>query len=247
MSDNPNEGKVLYSENKPLNTPEVANPEGTTSQEPSTEESLESPITRKEAKELESRLYRQFQSLTDRMASNFDTRLSEKLSAFNKNLDLMKSTGQDIDESKVAAARQKIMDDTLAESGQSVPNLQNTGELVQQGKKSETPTDGMESLLSIIDTKFGGPVMQDDPEAAMIKMEDPLTFLKTYEEAAAKKAERLATPAEARLTSMATGSNQSQDAEALAARLLELQANPSANKEERAKLKIKLRELQGKN
>ena len=52
------------------------------------------------------------------------------------------------------------------------------------------------------------------------------------------------TPAAARLTSLATGSNPTADEKAIAAELIELQKNPLANKAKRRELAKKLEELQ---
>lgn len=252
MSDNSKDGKVLYSGNEQLpNTSEADNPEGTASEEQNTEKPQDGPITRNEVMDLlksqNVETYRQIQGLTDKLASNFDVKLSEKLSNLNENIELMKTAGVELGEVDIQKARQKVLDETLTESGQSTSDPNKPDALNQAGKQGESIDVGMmEQMIGKVDQKFGGPVMQEDPEAKLIKMDDPLTFIKTYEAAAEVKAKRLNTPVEARLSSMATGSNPSFDAETLAAKLVELQKDPVKNREERKKINKQLKELEGK-
>jgi len=248
MSDNSKDGKVLYSGETPTpDDSQTANPEGTVTEDQSAEQTESSTITRQEVMDLMNQNYRQIQSLTDKMASNFDKALSEKLSNFNQTAELMKQSGVQLSESDLAKARQNILDETLASTGQSSSNPMDAGQVNQQGTQSTQPSAGvvMDQMLAKIDEQNGGAVMQGDPEAAMIKMDDPLTFIETYKAAAEAKAKRLETPAAARLSSMATGSNPSRDAEALGAELLELQSKPQTP-EVRAKRKEIKTLLEGK-
>jgi len=250
MSDNSNDGKVLYSGDTPNpNDSQTANPEGTVTADQNTDQSQEGPITRKEVMDLMAQNYRQVQSLTDKMASNFDKTLSEKLSNFNQNAELMKQAGVQLSEIDLAKGRQKILDETLAASGGANSNPLDAGQVNQQGTQSAQPsTEIMDQMLSKIDQQYGGAVMQEDPESQLIKMDDPLTFLKTYEAAAEAKAKRLQTPAAAKLTSLGTGANPSRDAEALGAQLLELQSQPQTSevKAKRKEIAKQLSELEGR-
>lgn len=250
MSDNSNDGKVLYSGETPTpNDSQTAKPEGSVTAEQNTEQTDSSTITRQEVMDLMNQNYRQIQSLTDKMASNFDKALSEKLSNFNQNAELMKASGVQLSEADLAKARQKILDETLATTGGVQSNPMDAGQVNQQGTQSTQPSSGvMDQMLAKIDEQYGSAVMQEDPEAQLIKMDDPLTFIETYKAAAEAKAKRLETPAAARLSSMATGANPSRDAEALGAELLELQSKPQTPdvKAKRKEIAKQIAQLEGK-
>jgi len=250
MSDNSKDGKVLYPEGTPPpEDSQTANPEGTVTADQDTESNESSTITRKEVMDLMSQQFRQMQSLTDKMANNFDKALSEKLSNFNQNAELMKASGVELSDADLAKARQKILDDTLAATGGATSNPTDAGQVSQQGTQSVQPSAGvMDQMIAKIDKQYGGAVMETDPEAKLIKMDDPLTFIETYKQAAEVKAKRLETPAAARLSSMATGANPSQDVEALGRELRELQGKPrtSENLAKRKELVKQINELEGK-
>lgn len=251
MSDLP-KGKVTFSGAElPQNPSESDNPEGADIQKPESDQIPDQPITRKEVldlfekvkTEVKDETLRQTQSLTDKMASRLDKKYQEKLDILNQGWDMLKKTGVEISEEAKANARRQALDDVLAESG--TTQTAKPEELSQGGQK---PTSQeavlMDALVGKIEAKYGLQILENDPEAGMIDLSDPVKFLETYEVAAEKKKQRMETPAAARLTSLATGSNPTADAEAIAAELIELQKSPLANKAKRRELAKKLEELQ---
>lgn len=247
MSDLQN-GKVLFRGNEPPpNDSDAANPEGPAIQDQEQDPNADKPITRKETMDLieqvKNETLRQTQSLTDKMASRLDKKYQDKLDILNQGWDMLKKSGVEISEEVKANARRQALDDVLSETGTN--QAAKTDALYQGGQKPNSQNAGLvDALVEKIEGKYGLQIFEDDPEAGMIDMSDPIKFLETYEVAAEKKKQRVETPAAARLTSLASGSNPTADAEAIAAELIEMQKNPQVNKEKRKELTKRLEELQ---
>lgn len=175
-------------------------------------------LTRKEAQrlrqEITDEVLRQTQSLTDKAASRIDKKLQDELKKIGDVIKLQRQAGIDITPEQERAMRQTAYDTVFSQLSESEPDhppAQKTPSVPpgEDDRAIRAVAAAMNELTDDIYKEVGVMVEQNDPEVELIDQSSPSAFLKSLRKAAEKKAQRIATPAEARITSLAKGSQTS--------------------------------------
>ena len=175
-------------------------------------------LTRAEAQrlrqEITDEVLRQTQSLTDKAASRIDKKLQDELKKIGDVIKLQRQAGIEITPEQERAMRQTAYDTVFSQLSDSEPDHpkgQNTpsAPVGEDEKAMRAVAAAMNDLTDDIYKEVGVVVEQNDPEVELIDQSSPAAFLKSLRKAAEKKAQRIATPAEARITSLAKGTKTS--------------------------------------
>lgn len=175
-------------------------------------------LTRAEAQRLldtvKEDVLRQTQSLTDKTASRIDKKLHDELKKIGDVIKLQRQSGIDITPEQERAMRQTAYDTVFSQLSESEPDHpaeQKTPSVPagEDEKAIRAVAAAMNDLTDDIYKEVGVVVDKNDPEVELIDQSSPAEFLKSLRKAAEKKAQRIATPAEARITSLAKGSQTS--------------------------------------
>lgn len=219
--------------------------------EQAADETASEYLTRQEAERLvesvKEDVLRQTQSLTDKTASRIDKKLQDELKKINDVISLQRKAGIEITAEQERNMRQAAYDNVFSQLSESETDHPTGAQHQPKGEQDpslQATIKLMNRLSDDIYKDVGVTLIEGDPETELVDMSSPEAYLKSLRKAAEKKAQRLETPVEARITSLARGSSISE--ESLVAELTELQKNPTANKERRKEIMKKLEELHRK-
>ena len=176
------------------------------------EETASEYLTRDEAQRLmdsvKEDVLRQTQSLTDKTASRIDKKLQDELKKINEVITLQRKAGIDITPDQERAMRQTAYDNVFSQLSENDPEHPTGVQPQPAGEKDQVMQATamlMNRLTDGVYKDVGTVLMEGDPEVGLIDNSTPEAYLKTLRKAAEKKAQRVSTPAEARITSLAKG------------------------------------------